>query len=58
MGMVHRLMFEYLVPSWWNHLGRIPRDGLVGGGVSLGVGFAVSKDLCHSQYAVYFLFMG
>jgi hypothetical protein len=29
---LHRLcIFEYLVPSWWNCLGRIRRYGLVGG---------------------------
>jgi hypothetical protein len=34
-------MFEYLVPSWWDCLGRIRRCGLLGGGVLLGVGFEV-----------------
>jgi hypothetical protein len=32
-------VFECLAPSWWDYLGRIRRCGLVGGGVSLGVGF-------------------
>jgi hypothetical protein len=36
-------MFEYFV-LMWNCLGRIMRYGLVGGGVSLGVGFEVSKS--------------
>ena len=34
-------LFECQVPSWWNCLGRIRGCGLVGGGVSLGVGFEV-----------------
>ena len=28
---------------WWNVLGKIVREGLVGGGMSLGVGFEVLK---------------
>ena len=28
-------ILEYLVPSWWNCLGRIRRRGLAGGGVAL-----------------------
>lgn len=36
-------MFEYLVPSQWNYLGRIRKCGLVRGGVSLEAGFRVSK---------------
>jgi hypothetical protein len=28
-------MFEYLVPSWWNCLGRIRGCGFVGEGMSL-----------------------
>jgi hypothetical protein len=36
-------MSEYSVPNWKNCLGRIRRRGLVGGGVSLGVDFRVSK---------------
>jgi hypothetical protein len=35
-------IFECLVGSW-NCLGRIRRRGLVGGGVSLGMGFEVLK---------------
>ena len=46
---LYRLMFECLVPSWWNCLGRIGRCGLRERGVSLGVGFEDSKDWCHSQ---------
>jgi len=38
-------VFECFVPSWWNGWGRIKRCGLVGGGVSLGAGFEVSKVL-------------
>lgn len=37
-------MFEYLVSTWWNCLGRIRRCDLVGGSVSLGAHFEVSKD--------------
>jgi hypothetical protein len=44
-------MFEYLVPSWWNCLGRVRYD-LIGRNVSLGVDFGVSKGLCLSQYAL------
>lgn len=36
-------IFEYLVPSWWNSLGRARRYGLIGRGMSLGMGFEVSK---------------
>jgi hypothetical protein len=36
MTMVpYRLMFEYLVPSWWNCLGKIRRCGLIRGGIGL-----------------------
>jgi hypothetical protein len=45
-------MFECLVPSWWNCLGRIRRCGLFGGGVSLGVIFEVSRVLCDSQLSL------
>lgn len=43
------LMFEYLVPSWWNCLGWIGGKELTGGGaalleVSLRRNFEVSKD--------------
>jgi hypothetical protein len=41
-------VFGYLVPSWWNCLGRIRRCNLVRGGESFGVGFKVSKELSHS----------
>jgi hypothetical protein len=34
---------EYFFSSWWNYLGRIRRCVLVGGGVSLGMSFEVSK---------------
>lgn len=51
-------MFEFLGPGWWNYLGRTRGCGLVGGGVSLGAGFEISKDLHHSQYtSFYFLFV-
>jgi hypothetical protein len=36
-------MFESLVPSWYNSLGRIKRCGLTGGSVSLGIRPEVSK---------------
>ena len=36
-------MFEYLVPHWWNCLGRVRRYDLVGVGMSLGAGFKISK---------------
>lgn len=36
-------MFECLVTSWWNRLGGIRRYGLVGEGVSLGMGFEESQ---------------
>ena len=36
-------LFEYMAPSSWNHLRRLRKGGLVGGGVSLGVGSEVSK---------------
>lgn len=35
-------MFEYLMPSWWNCLGRMRRHVLVGG-IPLGMGFEVLK---------------
>ena len=47
-------MFQYLVPSWWNHLRRIRMCGLVEGGVSLEVGFEAPKVKCHAQYTFYF----
>lgn len=48
-------MFEYLVPSWWNCLGRIKKKWSCGGGGGLfGVGLEVSEDWCHSQYALIF----
>jgi hypothetical protein len=34
-------MFVYLIPTWWNCLGRIRGNGLFGDGVSLGVGGAL-----------------
>lgn len=37
-------MFEYLVPSRWNYLGRIMRRGLLGGGLLLRADFEVSND--------------
>lgn len=37
------LQLECLAPSWWNCMGKIRRQGLVGGGGSLGVGFDVSE---------------
>lgn len=37
-------------PSCWNYLGKIKRSDLVKETVSLGVGFAVSREECHSQY--------
>jgi hypothetical protein len=40
-----------LVLNSWICLGRIRRCVLVGRGVSLGIGFEVSKDWSHSQYA-------
>jgi hypothetical protein len=36
-------MFEYLISSWWNYLGRIRRCDLAAGGVPLGMGFEISK---------------
>jgi hypothetical protein len=42
-------MFEQLILSWWNVFGRIRRCGLAGEGVSLGVGFKISKDWHHCQ---------
>lgn len=50
MRMAH--MFEILVPSWWHRLGKIRRCALVGGGVSMGMGFEVPKRPCHSQLAL------
>lgn len=44
---LNRLMFEYLIFSWWDCLGRIRRYGLVGRSMSLGVGFDDS-NLCLS----------
>ena len=37
----HRLMFKYLVPSWWNYLGRIRRRGLL-------------KEVCYCWQALRF----
>jgi hypothetical protein len=34
---------EYLIPNWWNCLGRLRRCGLAGGGVSLGVNFEITR---------------
>jgi hypothetical protein len=34
-----------IAPQLWNCLGRIRRHGFAGGGVSLGVGFEVSKSV-------------
>lgn len=42
-------MFEYWVPNWWDCLENIRSCGLVGGAVSLGVGFEVLKNLHHFQ---------
>jgi hypothetical protein len=42
-------IFKYLVSNWWSYLGRIRGCGLVGGDVSLGASFEVSKDLFHPQ---------
>lgn len=39
----HSYMFECLVPRWENFLERIGRCGLIGEGVSLGVGSEVLK---------------
>lgn len=36
-------MFECVVPSWGNHLGKIKRYGLVEGGVPMEVAFEVTK---------------
>lgn len=36
-------MFERLVLSWWNGLGRVRQHGLLREGVSLKAGFEVSK---------------
>jgi hypothetical protein len=38
-------IFKCLVSGWWNCLVRIRRCTLIGGGVSLGVGFEVSEAL-------------
>lgn len=35
-------IFEYMVPSWWDRLGRIRRCGFVGEGLSVGVVLGVS----------------
>lgn len=43
MRTAHRLMFEYLVSSWQNCLGKIRCD-LVGTNVPLGAGFEVSEE--------------
>lgn len=40
-------MFEYLVSGSWNCLDRITRCGLAGGGLSLWMGFRVSKPHTH-----------
>ena len=34
----HGLIFDYLVPRWWNCLGRVRRGNFIGGGMSLGGG--------------------
>jgi hypothetical protein len=49
-GLHKAPIVEHLVRSWWDCLGRIRRCGLVGGGVSLGTGFEVSKDSYHSHH--------
>lgn len=41
--LFYALTFEYLVSSFWNHLGRIMRFGFVGRDVSPGVDFELSK---------------
>lgn len=35
--------------TWWNYLGKIKRSGLVKETMSLGVGFQVLREECHSQ---------
>lgn len=40
-----------MFPSWWNYLERTTKCGLLGGGMSLEVGFKVSKESCHFQCA-------
>lgn len=37
-------IFECLLPSLWNCLEKIRKNGLVGGGMSLGASFKVLKD--------------
>ena len=44
-----RLLFEYLIPSWWNYLGRI--EGVALEEVCYQGGFDVSKDWSHYQCA-------
>lgn len=46
--------FDGLVPSWWTHLGKVKSCGLVGGRVSLGVGFNVLKA---TSFSISFLFI-
>ena len=36
-------MFDYLVPIWWNCLGRVRRCGCIRGGLVAGGVFEVSK---------------
>lgn len=38
-------VLQYVVPTWWNCLGRIKKYGLIGGGVPLGVGLGVSRPM-------------
>lgn len=34
----HKLMFEYLVPNWWNYLGRFKKCAVVKRDITLGTG--------------------
>lgn len=45
-------MFEYLVSSWWNYLGRNRSGVALLEEVHHRVGFEVSEDLHHFQYAL------
>lgn len=45
-------LLESLVLRWWSYLEKIRTCGLIGKGVSLGMDFDISKDLCRTRCAL------
>lgn len=57
MGPIDSIMFECLVPSWWNCLERIDGCGLADGSMSLRVGFESVKPLSLPICSLCFMFV-